>query len=362
MPRGWHLVLMLSSTLGVCGRVAAESAATAEAPMAESHPVEEVESAEIEPSGEADQVEATREAPPEAPQGDPYAEAKERVARAEALFDEGNFDAALTEFWRAYETMEGHPRRYFVLYNIARCFESLHLYDDAINAYRRYLSEGGEGADDAAVVKARVQVLEELLGRVTLTVVSGTGERVQDYEVWVDGRRLGQNQSSFLLPGGNHEIEVRARGFSVEKQPLRLTATGKQALRFELEPLAEEYKGIRPTLFWVSTGLAAATLLAGGTLGVLALNERSKVDDQLAKDPPDSLEVDEADRRRIRTLANTADVFFVASGVFTASAVLLAFLTDFEAKPETGPHLQARLPLQLGVTRGGVMLSVPGVF
>ena len=39
---------------------------------------------------------------------DPYAEAKERVATATKLFADGNYDAALTEFQRAYDTMIGH--------------------------------------------------------------------------------------------------------------------------------------------------------------------------------------------------------------------------------------------------------------
>jgi hypothetical protein len=50
---------------------------------------------------------------------DPRAELT--VARAEALFQAANYEAARSEFVAAYELMNGDPRQFTVLYNIAVC-------------------------------------------------------------------------------------------------------------------------------------------------------------------------------------------------------------------------------------------------
>ena len=302
--------------------------------------------------------------PTPAPTVDAYAEAKNRVARAEGLFAQGNYDAALAEFVRSYETMLGHPARYLVLFNMAQCYEKLYLYDSAIDAYRRYLTEGGAQAEDAAVVRAKVELLEDLLGKVTLRVRARDSTPTPKYEVWLDGRRLGRDLASFSIPGGTHQIEVHASGFVVEKKPLQLTAATSQELLFELTPLAREYRGLKPTLFWVTSGVALAAAAGGATVGIATLRERSAVDEQLSAGPPESLQVGADDQRRIRRLATTTDVFFLASGVFTASAVVLAFLTDFGGVKATGQSRAQRAPLRgdFQAWRGGGALTLQGSF
>jgi tetratricopeptide (TPR) repeat protein len=312
---------------------------------------------------------------------DPYAEARQRVVRGETLFEEGNYDAALAEFERAYQTMEGHPARYLVLFNIGQCYEKLYRYDGAIDAYRGYLQAGGETAEDAPTVRAKMDLLATLLGRLEIDVSTTEKKPVPDYELWVDGRFIGKNKTQALLPGGNHEVEIRASGFEYKKLPLQLPATAARSLSFELEPLAEEYRGLRPTLFWTTTALAVGTAIAGGVFGTLALSERNSIDSQIALGPPDSLSLcgattpcgspgAEDPSKRIENLATTADVFFVASGVFTVTAVVLGFMTDFSGHPkkeavqkEATSKKSANLPwIDVSAAPGGGRLTLQGAF
>jgi hypothetical protein len=262
----------------------------------------------------------------------PYAEARARVAGAEKLFEDGNYDAALTEFLRAYETMEGHPSRHLVLYNVAQCYEKLYRYGAAIETYREYLDQGGDKAEDGPTVKAKIELLEGLLGTLKLTVVGSEGRAPAGYEVWIDGRKVETGVTSLQVPGGTHEIEIRASGYETAKQPVNLLARGESRLRFELVPLAKEYRGLHPAAFWTTASLAVVAAGAGSVFGIMATSERSDVDSALDAGPPRSLEVTESQRDRISNLSTTADIFFIGAGVLGVGAVVLGFLTDFDGE------------------------------
>ena len=62
-----------------------------------------------------------------------YAEAKKYFERGVQFFDAENYDAALTEFERAYAHLKGHPKRFFVLNSL----------DDLIALRRRRAECGG---------------------------------------------------------------------------------------------------------------------------------------------------------------------------------------------------------------------------
>lgn len=303
--------------------------------------------------------------PPEtapAPAPDPYLEAKERVARGEQLFDDGNFDAALAEFRRSYDTMQGHPARYVVLYNIGQCYEKLYLYDSALESYRAYLAEGGEDAEDRATVRAKMDLLSTLLGKLELKIRSEDGAPVPEYELWVDGRFLGKNRKSALIPGGNHEVQIRAKGFENRAAPLGLAAMSTQELSFELPRLAKEYSGLKPTLFWATSGAALASAIAGGITGAIALDQRNSIDALMAGDNALALrEVTADDQKRIENLALTADIFFIAAGALGATAVVLGFMTDFDG-PEDPKRVVQSPGTETKVTLGPTSLSLKGTF
>jgi len=312
-----------------------------------SAPADENENEDAEPS--------ETETAPATPEVDPYAEAKERVKRARKLYESENFDAALTEFQAAYDAMLGHPARPNVLYNIGRCQEGLYRYDAAIASYKKYLTEAGDDAPDRVKVESTIEALRGFLGTLVVELSTTTGPLPSSYEVWVDGRRVGDNVESFLVPGGNHTVEIRASGFESASQEVQLPARSEKTLSLSLAPLAKEYKGLSSTYFWTAGGLALVAGAVGGTFGVMALTNRSGLDSKESE----AVTVDDVDG--LESQALVADIFFVGAGVFATTATILAFMTDWsEDGMESSPVTVKEVGL-LPVPQGAA-LSVGGSF
>ncbi|MEM1414554.1 MAG: tetratricopeptide repeat protein [Myxococcota bacterium] len=263
---------------------------------------------------------AAQEAP-EDPRADAtLVEAQERLERGQALFDEENYDAALAEFQAAEVLLAEHPALYLVLYNIGKTYEVLFRYDQAMTYYRRYLAEGGAEQEDAPEVRAKIQLLEGLLGTIRIAV------NLSAYEVWIDDQLVGENKTEVLVPGGNHLVEIRAEGHNPEQQEVQVPARATRELSFELE---EQFEGLPPGYFWASAGLAVAAVAVGGVFGVRALTERNDYDDCVSQSASDlacnGAEVQES----IGDNARNADIMFGVGGLFAVGAVVFAVFTEW---------------------------------
>lgn len=318
------------------------------------------EEASAEPS---DSMAEAAEAPPEPTEA--ILQARQRVGRGTELFEAGNYDAALVEFQAAYDVMEGHTRQYLVLYNIGQCYEQLFRYDEAMRYYRRYLDTGGNEAEDAAEVRAKISLLEGLLGTIRIEVTSGDEETpLGDYTVWVDDREQAQNAETILVPGGTHVVEIRAEGFVSGQQTVQLPARQERSLSFELEPLAEEYQGVSPAYFWTSTAAAVVAVGVGAAFGLSAINKRNSVNNRLdPNDPTVGLgEVTQTDLDDIHDRALKADIFYGVAGLFAITSLTLAFLTDWGSPPEEMDPTQARIRLLPAASPEAAGLTLMGSF
>ncbi len=263
------------------------------------------------------------------PSSDPpnVVQAREHLDRGTALLEQGNYDAALVEFMRAYDLVGEHPARPLILFNIARAHERLFRYDQALQYYSRFLEEAPADQPRRGEVQGTIAALEGLLATVQITSNVPA-------EVWVDDREVGTSPGTVRIPGGSHVVLLRAEGYQDSRQQIQIAARETRALTFNLGELAAQYRGISPLFFWGAAGLAAAAGLAGGAMGIVALTRRGDVDAQLA-DPV--LRHDggslEAARAEIETYALVADVLFGTAGVFAITAVVLAFLTDWGGAP-----------------------------
>jgi tetratricopeptide (TPR) repeat protein len=321
--------------------------------------------AEAQAAPEAAPAAAPEAAPAEAPAADPpeVIEARQHIASGEAFLTAENFDAALVEFQRAYDLLEGNPIRFIVLYNIGQCHERMFRYDLALEFYRRYLEEGGENAEDRATVQATMRALDGLLATLVIT------SNVPTAEVWVDARQvatLSPERREVRIPGGVHTVELRMRGFVPEQQQVQVAARSRTEISFTLEQLSEEYRGIDAWVFWSSGGVAVACALGGAVVGVLALTESQSL--QAKRDDltnPERFLITEADNERVKTLALTADVLFGGAVLFGATAVTLAFLTDWdgdEAPREGAAATTASLRLVPAFSPTSAGFSVSGQF
>lgn len=279
-----------------------------------------------------------------------YAQAQRVVARGEALFDLGNYDAARSEFQQAYQLLAGHPRRYIVLHNLALCDERMFHYDDALAYYERYLKEGGPEAEDRGQIEAVVSTLRGLLGAVRVS----SNVRA---ELWIDDRRLGDAPGTRLVPAGRHVVELRAPLYESVRREVDVHARGEQPLRFELQRLSK-YEGPNPAFFWTSAGLTVAAAGTGAVLGIAALNADSQGKAQQKKELAIL-----ADEQHVQRLALAADIAFASAAVLAATTTVLFFVTDFDADAhERAPAPGARAELRVApwLARGNAGISVQG--
>jgi tetratricopeptide (TPR) repeat protein len=253
------------------------------------------------------------------------AEAMERFAGAQALFDRGDHRAALAEYQRIYELLEGHPRRYFILFNLGRVYEELHRYDRAVQYYQRYLEEGGEGADGRADVEASLRALERLLGTIAVGVTGP--ERA---EVWMGEWQIGEAPGEIPIPGGRNQIEIRAQGYETVRREIEVAARQRLEVSVTMSELSD-FHGVTPILFATSTAIAgvAAAVAIGFGANALALH------DDAASCPtrPDCMIDANARRSAIAESALVADVMFGVAGLFAVASVVLVFVTDWGGRP-----------------------------
>jgi len=276
---------------------------------------------------------------------EPLARARAVVATAARLFEAGQYAAALAEYSRAYQILQGHPRQYWVLHNLAACNERLFRYDVAVELYEEYLRRAPATEDDRKEVSAVLSTLRTLLA--TLVVESSVAG-----EVWLDDRLLGTAPGKWRVPAGRHIVEVRADRYESQRREVLLSAGQTEVDRFQLQRLST-YQGPPPTYFWVAVGLTGAATIAGATTGAMALEARRDGQAQAA------LHVDtQPEAERTRHLALASDIGFGAAILFGATATVLYFVTDWPKAGTTKDH--SREPVAQRSL--GVALVAPGGF
>lgn len=252
-------------------------------------------------------------------------EARERAARATQLYEQGDYEGALAEFNVVYELLEGDPAQGAVLYNTARCHERLFQYDRAMQAYHRYQDHIGPDGEYYAAVQAKIESLDSLLGRVRVAI------QLADFELFVDGHRIGPLVRELRVPVGTHRIEARADGYVPASVEVEVAAGREVLAELALERLAEEYRGLAPFWFVGALGFGAASAIAGIVFGSLALVEQSEVE-ECANDPtqlcPKRFDIPDRNET-VHDYALVADVAFFGGVLFGAAAIVLALLTDF---------------------------------
>ena len=253
------------------------------------------------------------------------AEAREHLGRGEELYVSEDWEGALAAYQRAYELLEGHSQAHLITYNIGRCHEHLFQYGRAMRFYRQYLERAEPDAEDRVEVQAKVDLLETLLATIRIDV------NIPHYEVWVDERNIGTNLLEILIPGGSHLFEIRAEGYVAAQQDITIPAQAERSLTFELEELAEEYRGIHQGYFWVFTSLTVVTGAVGMILGIMTLNEHDRLSNL---DEIDSLTVTDDELDRVGRLALSADLLYGTAGLFAVTAIVLAFLTNWSGDQE----------------------------
>jgi hypothetical protein len=291
---------------------------------------------------------------------DKEAEARELFKQGLDQFDQQRYEEALVAFQQADKLNPSWK----IAFNIGQCQAALKRYGLAIEAFERYLAEGG----DEVPPERRTKVLDELSQfRKMVGGVMVTGQ--DDVVVVIDDVVRGStpmNQPILVTAGVQHHIELvkqeevlktlieTVRGESILE--IDLSETGEPVPAPALPttgesgqpapPPEDDGAGLSPVWFWV--GLGATAVFAGGAVGANFALKRMK-DDGIETD-------DDFNNARGVKIAGLASLGLAAAAGITTG--VLVFFTDWNGDDEEPAELQVGA---FGTDDGGG-LSLQGSF
>jgi hypothetical protein len=287
------------------------------------------------------------------------AEAEARYRRALELFNEGNYDASLLELRRAYVLAPS----YRILYNVALVNVQLADYAAALDAFERYLSEGGAEVPPsrAEEVKGEIVRLSPRVASLSVTVdVPGADISVDDLvvgkaplpqplrlnagrrriSVAVDGR-LPQSRVVELAGGDDAKVD-----FKLEAPRAAASEAAPVTASIQTAPAVPERS--TPWVPWVVTGVLAATAT---TTGILALQAHSQQKDLEGQFGVQRAELDDQ-RSKVKRWALITDI--AAGGAAVAAGIALYVTLRH---PNNEGQAASNTTLFLGPTRIGARVS-----
>jgi Tetratricopeptide repeat/PEGA domain len=267
---------------------------------------------------------ATQPAPATGTDGSDVDLARQHFAQATKLYKDGDFDAALVQFERAYEVKPN----YKVLYNIGQTYFQLRQYVEARDAMQRYVKEGGaqvEGERLSAVTKDLAD-LEKRIANVTINV------NATDAAVLVDGKKVGTTPLAgpVAMSEGQRTVSVEAPNRGVLQRLIRVAGGESQTLNLTVEEakviVVHTNSDAKPVhlgpVFW-TTAIGAIALGAGaGVTGYVALKAQHDNKDQLNELGVTPKQLDDSDKRA-KNFALTTDILAGAAIVCVGVATVI---------------------------------------
>ncbi|HEY6878316.1 MAG TPA: hypothetical protein VI299_09860, partial [Polyangiales bacterium] len=255
-------------------------------------------------------------------------QAGEHFERGIELYSEGNLDAALVSFERAYELAPS----YRVLFNLGQIQAERHEYAAALELFEKYLADGDSwiSAERKDETNEEIRKLRERVAE--LWVESD----VDDAQLFVDDKLVATLplSANLLINPGVARLRVEKDGRRSATRSIKVTSGERLSVEMPLGDSAQtlpeagdeapspatpaKVASYRP--FWLSS---AAALVAGGTaltLGLLTRAADRELSHELASFQPRPTDVD-AQRSKVKTFAGLTDGFAAASLVGVGLAV-----------------------------------------
>jgi len=277
------------------------------------------------------------------------------------LFEEGNYQAALVEFKQAYKMSPN----YKMLYNIGLVSKQLNDYAGALDAFTRYLADGGTNI----VVSRRVEVnqeIQKLRNRVAQVSIKVDKPGA---EISVDGASVGVSPLPAPLTLNIGRVRVTARlNDRTDEKVIELIPGQSMAIDLKVSAATvtlgqgdkhvEEDKG--PKFPWAPWAITA--LVGGGAAvtGVLALGAKSDYDKKEGIYGVSKSDLDSASSKA-STFGLVTDILLgctvIGAGVstyFTVKWMKDKKQFEKEKSDQKGP---AQAGVQLGVSPFGAVMS-----
>ncbi len=266
--------------------------------------------------------------------------------RGVALYGEGDYRAALTEFKRAYE-LAPNP---LVLYNIGQAQFQLRSYSAALASFERYLAEAGANPPHAAEVQHSLETLKTRIGRVDVNANVPS-------EVTIDDEPQGKTPLlRFLVSVGKHRIVVKHDGAPPQERTVDIAAGDSVPLNFTFDttkggpippltppppPAAE-----RPPyamIAWITTGALAAGAVVTGVVATTSGSSLSTERDNRA-----------ATRERLDSLSSRTSGFALATDILAATAIVAGGVAIYFTLSKPSPTEPNKTTSKLGFSPTGL--------
>lgn len=272
-------------------------------------------------------------------------EARVRFSRGVELFSEGDAAGALAEFLKAY-SIQPH---FQVLYNIAKVHDQLNDYASALDAFERYLNDGGNalslGRRDEVVKE-----IERLQRRVaTLQIVTEPAGATLSVD---DTPQTARTPTTVRVSAGRRRVTVSREGYF--PSTVNIDIAGQETRKIQISLVEREARPAPPPAVssapivlpppvpvasvvvkdpppkspGISTGATVSWVLTGAMFtgavvtGALALGAKAERDDQrntLGASPSDI----RSSNDRARTLAITSDALSATTVILGGLSVYL---------------------------------------
>jgi hypothetical protein len=290
-------------------------------------------------------------------------EAATRFRKGLDLYNDGDFQAALIEFRRAYELAPS----YQVLYNIGQVYFQLQDYAGALSSLERYLAEGGAGVPPSrrADVEKDIAKLRARVAHIEVTT------NVPDVEITLDDVSIGKTPfpKPILVSAGRHKLTAAKPGYKEANRVIELASGDSPKLAFDLadlsaapppapEPAHEAPPPARApepasasSHVWIGWAVTGGLAVGAGVFGGLALAASGDLSTkrQTAGTTRDALD---AAQSKTKTLALVSDVFTASTLVAGGVSLYFTLKGPSSAKPKT-----EAADVRLGVRPGGLALS-----
>ena len=208
-------------------------------------------------------------------------EAAARFERGLALYDDGDYEAALVEFSRAYELQP----TYKILYNIGKIERVRNDYSSALNHFEHYLEQGGAEIppERREEVEKEVAILKERVAIVTINA------NVEGALVYIDGIPLCSTRTldptcvgttplrgPVIVNPGKRRLTAVKQGYQNAETQLTLAGGDKNTVKLDLFDLRPKSVDTAPRdraiISWSVTGALA---IGAGVMGALTLSKKS---------------------------------------------------------------------------------------
>jgi uncharacterized protein YjeT (DUF2065 family) len=300
-------------------------------------------------------------------------EARKHYDRAIELVDDGQLEGAIVEFQRSYDL----THHFAVLYNIGQVYVSLARPVEAVDAYERYLADGGRKvpADRRTEVekeivrqKARIATLEirglpqgatvrldgNEIGRAPISAPVRVGVGKHTIAAWADGYDSAEKE--VVVAGEDHKAvglvlakrvvespSLPPGAQSAPVQPVTVTVVAPAQSppwpRAAVEPSTKPMSNVR--LLGILTGVAGVVgIAAGGGCWWVAMTRNDESKDNWNTNPEKAKSL----RGEAQDYISAGNTLFYAGGALVVLGVVLYFV----GAPDTTPNAHAYLMPAVG--------------